>query len=207
MTRLTGETDMAREPRLYGVVDVIRRDRVAGWVIDRTDAARSAEVEIYREGALIATVCADRPRKDLISKGVGTGSYGFSFALNPPLEDGMEFTLSVTARSHDGIEVSLQPAAGAARSLSAERRALGRIIAELTDLRKEAAGLREEMASADTSRARLFERIELIQLRLESRIAAFDDPRTASSTWLGWVGAAGAVMAVGGVLVGVYSLY
>lgn len=45
MTDQTPFPQAAKEPRLYGVIDVLRADRVAGWVIDRTDAARCATVE------------------------------------------------------------------------------------------------------------------------------------------------------------------
>ena len=92
MTDQTPFPQIAKEPRLYGVVDVLRADRVAGWVIDRTDAARCATVELRREGRLIGTMTANRPRKDLERQAVGTGSYGFAFTFDPPLEEGMEFT-------------------------------------------------------------------------------------------------------------------
>ena len=46
-------------PRLYGVFDLARPDRVAGWAIDRADAAASVAVEILREGVPVATVRAD----------------------------------------------------------------------------------------------------------------------------------------------------
>ena len=51
-------------PGLYGVIDVLRADRVAGWVVDRRDSQAVVEVDIRREGRLIATVNADRSRRD-----------------------------------------------------------------------------------------------------------------------------------------------
>ena len=65
-------------PRVYGVVDVVRPDRIAGWAIDRADSAAAVDVDIRREGRLVATVRADRPRRDLEKGGVGTGRYGFA---------------------------------------------------------------------------------------------------------------------------------
>jgi hypothetical protein len=56
-------------PRVYGVVDLIRHDRAAGWAIDRADPAAAVTVEVRREGRLVATARADRHRKDLESGG------------------------------------------------------------------------------------------------------------------------------------------
>lgn len=78
MTDQTPPSSATKEPRLYGVVDILRSDRVAGWVIDRTDPALCATVELRREGRLVATATASRPRKDLERQAVGTGAYGFS---------------------------------------------------------------------------------------------------------------------------------
>ena len=206
MTDQTPFPQVLKEPRLYGVIDVLRPDRVAGWVIDRTDPARCATVELRREGRLIGTAAANRPRKDLERQAVGTGSYGFAFPLDPPLEEGMEFTVAVTARSHDGVELPLQPAAGAAKAISAEKKALGRILAELVELRSEVDGLQRQIASAEESRARHQERLELVQLRLESRIEAVETPRGGAPGWLAWVAVTGAVLALGSLAVGLFSL-
>lgn len=197
---------IAQEPRLYGVIDVIRRDRIAGWVIDRTDAARCAEVDIHREGRLVGTARADRLRKDLMTSGVGTGAYGFSFVINPPLGEGMEFTVSVTARSHDGVCVPLELAAGAARSVSAERKALGRILAEVVNLRCEIEAARSDVQAIEAARASMFERIELVQLRLEGAIGSAEQPKVEAAGWLRWVRGAGASIAIICLLAGVYSL-
>ena len=207
MTDQTPFVQASREPRLYGVIDVLRPDRVAGWVIDRTDAARCANVEIRREGRVVGTVAANRPRKDLERQAVGTGSYGFAFPFDPPLEEGMEFTVTVTARSHDGAELPLQPAASAAKSVSPERKALGRILSDLADLRADLTRLRQEAASAEENRARFHERLELVQLRLERGIAAAEAPQGASPRWLTAVAVTGAVLAAGSLAVGLFSLW
>ena len=49
-------------PRIYGVIDVLRADRVAGWAIDRSDAAAALDIDILRDGRVIRTVRADRHR-------------------------------------------------------------------------------------------------------------------------------------------------
>lgn len=207
MTDQTPILQAAREPRLHGVVDVLRGDRVAGWVIDRTDPARCAVVEVRREGRLIGTVTANRPRKDLERQAVGTGAYGFALAVDPPLDEGMEFTISVTARSHDGVELPLQPAAGAARSMSPEKRALGRILSELSCLRDDLAGLQQESVSARQAHAQAQERLELVQLRLERGIACLEAPPSGTPGWLTGVAIAGAVIAAGSLALGLFSLW
>lgn len=207
MTDQTPFSQATREPRLYGVVDVLRADRVAGWVIDRTDAARCATVDVRREGRLIGTVTANRPRKDLERQAVGTGSYGFAFTFDPPLEEGMEFTVAVTARTHDGVALPLHPVGGAAKPVSAEKRALGRILAELAELRADVASLRQEAGSADRDRAHFQERLELVQLRLENGISAINMPESGAQGWLASVAVTGAVLAVGSLAVGLFSLW
>ena len=207
MTDQTPLSQSMKEPRLYGVIDVLRPDRVAGWVIDRTDAARCATVEVRRAGRLVGTVTANRPRKDLERQAVGTGAYGFVFAFDPPLEEEMEFTVAVTARSHDGVELPLQPAGHAAKAVSAERRALGRILAELAGLCDDVAALRHDVASAERTRAELQERLEIVQLRLEGRMPAAEPPGGGSTGWLAGVAVAGAVIAVGSLAVGLLSLW
>ncbi|SNR41939.1 hypothetical protein EYF88_07405 [Paracoccus sediminis] len=206
MTDQTPISQAVREPRLYGVVDVLRSDRVAGWVIDRTDPGRCAIVEVRREGRLAGTAAANRPRKDLERQAVGTGAYGFAFAFDPPLEEGMEFTVAVTARTHDGVELTLQPAAGAAKAAPAEKRALGRILAELAHLRTDIGALRQDLALAEERRADAHERMERVQLRLERGISATDAPQARSSWWLAGVAVTGAAIAVGSVAVGLFSL-
>lgn len=188
--------ETSRGPRLYGVIDVLRPDRVAGWVIDRTDAARCATVEIRREGRLIGTAAANRPRKDLERQELGTGSYGFAFAFEPPLEEGMEFTVAVNARSHDGVCVPLQPAAAAARSVSAEKRVLGRLLSATADLKADLEALRQAVSASEEGHAEQWQRLELVQLRLESAIAAFDTPPQGPPRWLSAVAILGAAIAL-----------
>lgn len=207
MTDQTPLSQALREPRLHGVIDVLRADRVAGWVIDRTDPARCATVELRREGRLVATATANRPRKDLERQAVGTGTYGFAFTFDPPLEDGMDFTIAVTARSHDGVELPLQPVASAARAVTPEQRALGRILADLAALRGDMAALRQDLATAEEGRARFQDRLDLVQVRLERSMSALETPPGGSPRWLAGVAVAGALMAVGSLAVGLLSLW
>ncbi len=99
----SGVDEATLGPRLYGVIDVIKPDRIAGWAIDRSDSQAALMIDIAREGVPVGTVRADRSRKDLERGGVGTGRYGFAFEMTPPLEPGFEFTVSATARAADGV--------------------------------------------------------------------------------------------------------
>lgn len=207
MTDQTPFSQPSKEPRLYGVIDVLRPDRVAGWVIDRTDPASSATIDVLLEGRVIGSVTANRPRKDLERQAVGTGCYGFAFALDPPLEEGMEFTVAVVARSHDGVELPLQPAGRAASAISAEKKALRRILAELTALRTDMERLRQELVAAEAGREATQERLELVQLRLERGISEVDGSTQGSPAWLAAVAVVGAVLAVGSLAVGLFSFW
>ncbi|MEA5159428.1 hypothetical protein [Cereibacter johrii] len=158
MTLAEPVPDKAKEAvsPLYGVVDVLRRDRIAGWAIDRRDPGASLTVEIRREGQRIATVPANRRRRDLEANRFGSGLYGFSAPIDPPLMEGMEFTLSVRAVAADGTEVILQPLSRVLEP-TGEQRALARLLEEVAACR----ALLEAQQS-------LAERVERAQLRMET---------------------------------------
>lgn len=167
-------------PRLYGVVDVVKGDRIAGWVIDRRDAGAAVDVEIAREGRPIATVRADRPRRDLERSGVGTGNYGFVCELAEPLEPGLEFTLTVTARSKDGASVELRRAG--AGSTDPSRRLLERIYALVSQLQSQprtppqADAGTEEVLAATARLAAMIEDLHVAQVRIEASLSAIEPP-------------------------------
>lgn len=165
MTTDTGDTMFATPtealPRLYGVIDVLRADRIAGWAIDRTDASAALDVEIRRNGRVVATVCADHPRPDLLKTGVGSGRYGFAADLDPPLEPGFEFTVGAIARAMDGANLEL------GRSGPRDRDADRRLIERLSD---EVAAIRESSAAPIAELSALVDRLEQAQSRLESML-------------------------------------
>lgn len=186
-------------PRLNGVFDLPRPDRLAGWAIDRASEAAAVEVEIRREGRLIATERADRHRADLARGGVGTGNYGFAVTLDPPIEPGFEFTLSVTAKAADGASAPLRR--GARPEAGSERRLLERVFEEVLRAGSPAPADPEGLSA-------LLERIELTQHRLESALAALPPPaREVPHRDLRRILVATLTIALGGLGLGLYSLF
>lgn len=194
-------------PRLYGVIDVIKAERIAGWVIDRTDPAACTEVDLLREGRVVATQTANRPRRDLERNGVGTGLYGFSIPLDPPLEPGMEFTLSVVARSRDGVECPILPTARLAGArMQPEQRLLERLFTEVTALRGELAAERSRMQDMLANQAQAIEHVEMVQMRLETVLTQVEQPVMRSSRSLWGLAGAGAAIAAISLIIGLWSL-
>lgn len=190
-------------PRIYGVVDVLRNDRVAGWAIDRGDSGAAVEVDIRREGSLLATVRADRHRKDLERNEVGTGRYGFACPIEPPLDPGFEFTLSVTARTPDGATAELKRAGGAAAAADPERRILERIFDEICRIRREAPP--DEAGTADRL-MELVHRLEVAQARVEAGLDGIEPPQPRLTGLRILVGASLAI-GLGSLALGLYSMW
>lgn len=156
-------------PRLYGVVDVLRTDRIAGWAIDRTDASVALDVEIQREGRTVAVVRADRPRADLVKTGVGTGRYGFVCDLDPPLEPGFEFTMTAVARAADGVSLELRRSGSRGGRGDPERRVVERLYEEVKAIRAAQQAPLESLLA-------LVERLEITQARLEAALGRVEPP-------------------------------
>jgi len=158
-------------PSLYGVVDILRPDRIAGWVIDRRDSRAALDVEIRREGRLVATIKAAHLRRDLERTGVGTGRYGFSCDLDPPIEPGFEFTLAATARATDGTTQELRRPSSQAGS-DPNRRLLERVFEEIRrQADHPAAGTLVELRD-------IVQRLEVAQARIEAGLDALETPLT-----------------------------
>ncbi|MGP3698422.1 hypothetical protein [Rhodobacter sp. NSM] len=166
-----GTQEQASGPPLYGVVDVLRSDRIAGWVIDRRDPEAQASVEIRIEGRLYAKVSADRKRRDLQASGLGTGCYGFSAPLDPPIEEGMEFTVSARAVGSDGAYSVLRPIRRLGPT-SSEQRALARILEETAGCHD---ALQTQAENSDLIKSALYH-LELLQARLDSMYPSVSDP-------------------------------
>ena len=195
-------------PRIYGVVDVVRSDRIAGWAIDRGDSRASLDVDIRREGRVVATVRADRLRKDLERNGVGTGRYGFACSLEPPLEPGFEFAVSATARTPDGVTAELGRFGGAAAATDPERRLLERIFEEVSQIRSERAHEKppEEQLTAE-SLAELIRRLEVVQARVEAALGGIEAPKPRPLTGLRVLVGVSLAVGIGSLALGLWSMW
>lgn len=184
------EPNLAAKPdaRINGVYDLPAPNRIAGWAIDRADPEAAVEVEIYRDGALVRRIRADRNRPDLERAGIGTGNYGFSVELDQPVAPGMAFTLSARAVTRDGVAGPLRATGKAGPSDDPHLALLERSYRETTALRAEIAGLRRAVDAkvapqdhndrdADVqATAAILDRIELVQARLDGVAAATATP-------------------------------
>lgn len=168
----------AAQARVNGVVDVLRSNRVAGWAIDRSDSAAAVMIDILREGRHYKTVTADRFRPDLEKGGIGTGRYGFAAEIDPPIEPGFEFTISVLARTGDGQTTPLRAVGAAEHPVSPDLHLLARILTSMEELK--AIGRPPDRARDPV--IDMVERLEVAQARLEAALAALEKRPTAQDT-------------------------
>ncbi|MER2510101.1 MAG: hypothetical protein ABTQ27_15290 [Amaricoccus sp.] len=194
-------------PRVYGVFDLTRPDRVAGWAIDRASSAAAVEVEIRREGKLVATVRADRHRADLEKGGIGTGDYGFGATISPPVEPGFEFTVTAIARAADGTPGELKRGGSKGAAVAPEQRVVERVYEEVLRLRHSQPAAREPGNDVDRL-ADLVNRVEMVQIRLEAALAGARRPEgRASDGGLRLILTGTAAIALGSLGLGLYSLF
>ncbi|NHN85844.1 glycosyltransferase [Acetobacter musti] len=92
----TGDTPSLPGPvSLRACVDVVGRDRIAGWLRDDSAPETRLGVTVSVDGALIRRVLANRLRADLRDSGLGDGRYGFDIPLSPPLSADTDHTVTV----------------------------------------------------------------------------------------------------------------
>lgn len=186
MTEMARDGAMAEanQTRVNGAVEMLTSHRVAGWAIDRSDAAAAVKVEILREGRPYQTVIADRPRPDLEKGGIGTGRYGFAVDIDPPVEQGFEFTISVLACTSDGHSTPLKAVGRAEYSVSPELRLLLRLMTSVDAL---AANMNQSEAKKDAL-VEISQRLEIAQARLEAAITAIEArPEPDRAKWIPWI--------------------
>jgi len=167
--------------RVNGVYDLPAPNRVAGWAIDRADPEAAVEVEVYNEGVLLKRVRADRHRPDLERGGIGTGNYGFSVEIDPPIAPGMAFALSARAVTGDGVTGPLRATGKAAPSEDPDQVLLERTFEQTVALKAEVGKLRRAVESqrepADVAGlSTVLERIEVVQARLDGVAAETEAP-------------------------------
>ena len=192
--------------RVYGVIDVLRAGRIGGWAIDRASSSASVEVDVLREGALIGTVRADRHRADLERGGIGTGHYGFVLDIDPPLDPGLEFTITATARSADGARAVLRNASPAQRPASPELFLLQRLY-ERGQAPARILGPDAQTAARMAHLADMLARVELVQTRIEATLAGIDAPAPPPADRAARrIGTVALVFAAGSIALGLFSL-
>ena len=199
--------------RVNGVYDLPTPNRVAGWAIDRADPDAAVEVEIYRDGALLVRTRADRFRPDLERGGIGTGRYGFSVALDPPVAPEMAFALSVRAVAGDGTSGPLRATGKAAPSDDPIRSLLERTFDQTAALRADIDGLRRSVEASGeppdlTEMTAFLERIEVVQARLDG-VAAVTEPPSDPSVGPGLKAAVAIALSMStfAVVLGLWSVF
>ncbi|MBV1836333.1 glycosyltransferase [Acetobacter estunensis] len=80
---------------IRGAVDVVGRDRLAGWLVNETDLTRRLGISVMVDGSLQHRVMANQSRPDLRNIGLGDGRYGFDVLLNPPLSADSDHVVSL----------------------------------------------------------------------------------------------------------------
>jgi hypothetical protein len=85
-------------PVIVGYVDKIEGAKVSGWAWDRNQPDVALEVDIHIAGKFVATVRADRLRKDLARSGTGNGYHAFEAVLDNPVSDDDRALVGAVAR-------------------------------------------------------------------------------------------------------------
>ncbi len=89
---------LAEAPKesLQGFLDIVNLGRAEGWAVDKQNASKRVQVEIWDGETLAAVGVADKFRPDLKKAGIGDGNAFFSIPLPRRLYDGKEHV--ITAR-------------------------------------------------------------------------------------------------------------
>ncbi len=193
LTPLDKSTPLA--VRLHGALDMVRADRIGGWAVDRANPGAAVEVDIFREGHRIATLRADRPRKDL-ARGDEEANHGFALALDPPLEPGFEFTIVAVARAGEG-SAELRRAGGGPPA-TPERRILERIFEEVARI--------GQQPPADADPGEALQRVELAQVRIEAALAGLEAPAAPPPRGLWALALAALAIGAGSLVLGIVSM-
>lgn len=88
----------AGTPAIVGYIDKIEGSKISGWAWDRNRPDVPLDVDIYIAGKPVATVRADRLRKDLQRSGTGNGHHAFEAVLDTPVSDGDRALVGAVAR-------------------------------------------------------------------------------------------------------------
>jgi hypothetical protein len=88
----------AGTPAIVGYIDKIEGAKVSGWAWDRNRPDVPLDVDIHIAGKPVATVRADRLRKDLARSGTGNGYHAFEAVLEAPVSDADRALVGAVAR-------------------------------------------------------------------------------------------------------------
>ncbi len=88
------------EQAVQGFIERIEPQRVSGWACDRLAPNAVLDIDIYLDGVLLATVRADRFRRDLKS-GTSEGCHGFQAFFEDPVPEQMRHRVTAVARSRN----------------------------------------------------------------------------------------------------------
>lgn len=88
----------AGTPAIVGYIDKIEGAKISGWAWDRNRPDVPLDVDIHIAGKPVATVRADRLRKDLARSGTGNGYHAFEAVLESPVSDADRALVGAIAR-------------------------------------------------------------------------------------------------------------
>jgi autotransporter passenger strand-loop-strand repeat protein len=103
---MTAPAVPAASPR--GCLDVVTRERLAGWALDPAHPDKPVALQILDNGAPFASVLANCYRPDLAEAGVGSGRHGFDLLIPGGLSPFVRHVIQVR-READGAEVPGSP--------------------------------------------------------------------------------------------------
>jgi hypothetical protein len=95
-------------PMAAGSLDRVGCERIEGWAWDPRHPKTPIAVELYNGDKLLATVMADRLRRDLVRNRKGDGTHGFVFETAASLKDGMTHQIHAQIAGL-GIELNKSP--------------------------------------------------------------------------------------------------
>jgi hypothetical protein len=86
-----------------GAVTSADADEILGWAWNVRQSGDPVRVDVYADGALLATTLADQFREDVANARVGDGRHGFSLATPAFLKDGKSHVITVKASGTEKI--------------------------------------------------------------------------------------------------------
>jgi hypothetical protein len=92
-------------PDYEGFLDGLTPLGIAGWAWDKKRPDAAVTVDILEGDKLLGSVTANRFRDDVKKGGIGTGMYGFAFAVPESLKDGKPHIISAKIA---GTNIDLQ---------------------------------------------------------------------------------------------------